>query len=325
MKSRDILLTICTFLCIQILQAENLASNNNNALQESQSGAYIWQKISPQSLLLVKDGKPLVQYEFPVFDTSRVEQTMKPFHHIYDPETGQFITKGPGGLYSHHRGIFYGYNKISIDGAEPIDVWHSRNGEHTAHKAVIGEFSDSQAGGHILKIDWKDTQGKTFATETRILRVAYEGEEMVLDFHSTLESTGATIELNGDRQHAGVHFRASNRVSENATETRFIRPSNLAHVAAHSEIDGQDMMDLPWNAMDFSLNGNRFTVIYMAHPANPKGAEMSERKYGRFGQFFPYILTPAKPLVVHYRFFVLKNSTPSPAVIQQWYNAWVGN
>ncbi len=290
----------------------------------SQGDTYQWQQISPQSLLLIKDGKPLVQYEFPVFDNSRREYTLKPYHHIYDPETGHLITKGTGGLYPHHRGIFYGYNKISIDGGPAFDTWHCHNGEHTVHKMVAAQFSDQTMGGHIVKIDWNDTQGKTFANETRIVRVSYEAGEMSIDFYSTLESTGGVVELNGDRQHAGVHFRASNRVSENADATRFTRPANLAHIPADKEIEGPEMLNLPWDAMTFPLNGQKYTVVYMAHPRNPQGAEMSERKYGRFGQFFPYTLAPGKPLVVQYRIIVLENSNPSPEVIDQWYRAFAG-
>lgn len=298
-------------------------SDGSETISDQEKG-YVWKKTSPQSLLLSKDGKPLLQYEHPAFDINNREETYKPFHHVYDPETGKIITKGPGGKYSHHRGIFYGYNKVSINGAEAIDIWHNRNGEHSEHQEVMAEFSDDRYGGHIVKILWKDTEGKPFARETRIVRASYDGDELFIDFHSTLESlNGATIELNGDRQHAGVHFRAANAVDANAEETFFIRPSSLDHVPDNTEIGGEDMIDLPWNAMVFMLEEKQYTVAYLSHPSNPDGAQMSERKYGRFGEFFPYTLTPEKPLTVQYRFVITSGEPPKTEIIQHWYENYV--
>ncbi|NCX98516.1 MAG: hypothetical protein EBX35_08070, partial [Planctomycetia bacterium] len=70
----------------------------------------------PAAASLLLGGKPLVRYEKPTYDAgneaSRVA-TYKPFHHVFDPATGIRITKGDGGQYTHHRGIFFGYNRIT--------------------------------------------------------------------------------------------------------------------------------------------------------------------------------------------------------------------
>ena len=41
-------------------------------------------------------------------------------------------------------------------------------------------------------------------------------------------------------------------------------------------------------------------------PANPKPAQHSERKYGRFGSYFVYEVTPEKPLEISYRIWLQK-------------------
>ena len=56
------------------------------------------------------------------------------------------------------------------------------------------------------------------------------------------------------------------------------------------EIEGEDIYDLPWNAMHFMIDEKPFTVSYLSHPSNPDNVAMSERLYGRFGEFFPMIL-----------------------------------
>ena len=64
-------------------------------------------------------------------DPSDRERTYKPFHHIYQ-ETGiDFLTKGPGGKYSHHRGIFLGFSKCKIFNNDSeianVDTWHCKS------------------------------------------------------------------------------------------------------------------------------------------------------------------------------------------------------
>ena len=46
------------------------------------------------------------------------------------------------------------------------------------------------------------------------------------------------------------------------------------------------MVDLPWYAMSFVLDGQRYTACYFNHPDNPSPTRFSERDYGRFGGYF---------------------------------------
>jgi hypothetical protein len=60
----------------------------------------------------------------------------------------------------------------------------------------------------------------------------------------------------------------------------------------------------------------------MSHPSNPENAEMSERLYGRFGEFFPYRLTVEDSLTVKYRFWVTEGKVPSLERIDLRYHAF---
>ena len=60
----------------------------------------------------------------------------------------------------------------------------------------------------------------------------------------------------------------------------------------------------PWDAMSFVLGGQRYTVLYIDHPDNPKPARYSERDYGRFGSYFVADVAPERPLDVRYRIWV---------------------
>ena len=64
------------------------------------------------------EDRPVMRYMYESLDTSspeRIGETYKVYHHVYEeaPTGERFVTKGPGGLFPHHRGLFYGFNKIS--------------------------------------------------------------------------------------------------------------------------------------------------------------------------------------------------------------------
>lgn len=280
---------------------------------------YNWQSAGENSLMLSLSNQPLLSYEFPVFDPDDIEQTKKPFHHIYAPGREQLITKGPGGLYSHHRGIFFGYNHVYVND-DRLDIWHANDGERSEHNEFLKELEGPVMGGHVVEILWKDYDGNPFLEEEREIRLFKQNEDVVIvDFNSTLLAIDGPVILDGDRQHAGVQFRAAQDVAENAEQTHFIRSGNLSHVPSDTEIEGQDMMDLPWNAMQFVVDGQPYTVAYLSHPMNPENAEMSERRYGRFGEFFRYEVAPGSPLQVHYR-FVIKSGDLAPEEIDRHYS-----
>ena len=63
---------------------------------------------------LILGDRPVMRYMYEKLDTSsqeRIGETYKVYHHVYDPLGKGFVTKGPGGLFPHHRGLFYGFNK----------------------------------------------------------------------------------------------------------------------------------------------------------------------------------------------------------------------
>ncbi len=289
-----------------------------------QNGHYRWERVGDFSTRLLFNGQAVIQYEHPVFDYDDIEETKKPYHHVFEPSGNQFITKGPGGLYAHHRGIYYGYNHVYVgDSDQRIDIWHAARGERSEHAEVIREYAGPVMGGHEVKIFWKDHDGNSFIEETRDVRVfRQENGEILIDFHSILKAVDEPVRLEGDRQHAGVQFRAAQYVADNRDQTKFIRPAYLSHVSSTYEIDGEDMYDLPWNAFYFKINGKPFTVTYMSDPSNPDNAEMSERLYGRFGEFFPHYLTRENPLVVNYRFWVTEGDEPSVESIDRRYQVY---
>ena len=79
-----------------------------------------------------------------------------------------------------------------------------------------------------------------------------------------------------------------------AKDTRYLRPDPKAEKGPARA----SAMDLAWDAMGFTVEDKRYTVVYLDKPTNPKPAEYNERDYGRFGSYFKYELDDGKDLLV---------------------------
>src|SRR6185369_14605373 len=91
--------------------------------------------------------QPVVTYMYAYDDSTleRRELTYKTYHHVYGPGTKTIITKGPGGLYPHHRGLYVAWNKTGYDGTES-DFWHGSKGNHQRHITFFNMDGDEQRG-----------------------------------------------------------------------------------------------------------------------------------------------------------------------------------
>jgi len=241
--------------------------------------------------------------------TERFQETMKVYHHLYDLEGTNQLTKGPGGKFQHHRGIFYGFNRISYtqDGEKrTADIWHCKKGESQVHHKFVETIAGPVFARQTLEINWNGTDGKTFAKELRQLSVYHVDGAQVVDVVSKLESKAEDLKLDGDPQHAGLQFRATQFVPDNtASKTFYVRPDGVAKPGAFRNWPGdKEHINLVWNAMSFEAFDQQYTIAYLDHPQNPKPARFSERDYGRFGSYFVATPTEDNPLVIRYRYWL---------------------
>src|SRR5690606_26153964 len=117
--------------------------------------------------------------------------------------------------------------------------------------------------------------------------------------------------------HAGLQFRAHREVAEKTPKmTYYIRPDGKGQLGEFINPDNktartrqdapqdEPFRNLPWKAMSFVVNGNRYTCVYLDHPDNPKPSLYAERDYGRFGSNFHADILPDKPVVCRYRLWI---------------------
>jgi len=260
--------------------------------------AFSWQEKPEEYAELRRAGRHVVRYMCKPPDPKHVEETCKVFHHVYDPAGTRFVTKGPGGKYTHHRGLFFGYCKIAYEGGGANNWGCGTNWQ--AHAGFLAQEAGPVLGRHQVAVDWHG--GKTvFAKERRELCVFNVPGGILIEWTTRLTSTGGKVTVDGNAPHAGFQFRAAQEVAgKTSGQTYFIHPDGQTKPGQARA----SAFDLAWDAMSFVLGENRYSVVYLDRPANPKPAEYNERVYGRFGSYFKYEIDEGKDLVARYRIWL---------------------
>lgn len=229
------------------------------------------------------------------FDPDAFESTYKPFHHLFDVTGEVVLTKGPGGTFPHHRGLFVGWNRTSTGGITH-DFWHCTKGRHQVR--VGGAVSLSPVVGDTVdQIEWQDEAGGVIVLERRTLSVWDAGiDANLIDVAIELRAAGrSVVRLAGDPQHAGCQIRLAQEVHEHQDGTRYTRPES-------AQDRGNDVWtDCAWARIHTKIAGREAVVWHSSHPANPRPWVYSTRAYGRFGSFQSIELEPDVPVVLRYR------------------------
>jgi hypothetical protein len=279
---------------------------------------YRFQNVKGKHLDLLLDGKPVTRYMYEVdtSDKAKTFDTAKVYTHVFNAEGTDTITKGPGGLYPHHRGIFLGF-RVTYDGKQRGDWWHVRNVTQRHQKFLQLKAAGDSATSTML-IHWNDRTGKCVLAEERT-QIVYRQPEpalLLLDFIAKLTAVRSDIELGGDPEHAGMQYRPHNDVNRKATKYMF-PDEKITSGNVRKEVD------LPWAAECYELKGKKYTVQHMNHPENPKGTKYSAyRDYGRFGAFPTAKVKQSRSITLRYRVWVAPGEQLDRAAMQARYEAF---
>ena len=263
------------------------------------------------------DGRIVARY-MDAHDTStreRQQETYKPYLHVFDAEGKAPITKGPGGLYTHHRGIFIGWNKIGFQG-KTYDRWHMKGGDIVHQKFLRQQAGPNQATFTSLT-EWNDEAGQPLLEEERTMSFqrALAPGRLLIDFVSKLKASRGDVNLDGDPEHAGIQYRPAQEVA--VSETIYVFP--------HAKADSHKEVDDPWIGETYVLGDRHYSVVDMNHPDNPKGSRISAyRDYGRFGYFPTMSIKSGDTLALKYRFLIVDADMPPADVIQKCWDQFAG-
>jgi hypothetical protein len=273
---------------------------------------------SGEHLDVLYQGKRVARYMYG-YDPStpaRLQETYKPYLHIFDAEGNAPITKGSGGRFPHHRGIYIGWNRILFDGKRH-DLWHMNKDSRQVHERFSKKHWSPTEAGFVSLIQWMGTDGGLLLQEQRTTRFHEVSKPFIaqVDFESELTAVSGDLQLAGDPNHAGVQYRPANEITDN--ETIYLFPRKEANPLRD--------LDYPWVGSSHTIKGKRYGVVHMNHPENPKNTLYSAyRDYGRFGAFFEAELNSGETLALKYRIIVMEGELPGPGEIQKWWDDFAG-
>jgi hypothetical protein len=296
------------------------------------AGEFSLKEAPGKHLEILQDGKTIGRYmlEHDITNKEAHDLTYKPYLHVFDAEGTAPITKGAGGEFTHHRGLFIGWMKITVNG-KTVDRWHMKNGKgdevkvgeinvaDIVHQKFTEQKADAQSATITSLNHWLGTkEGEVILEEERTMSFlpAPNPAYALIDFTSKVKAVAGDTALNGDPEHAGLQFRPSDSVDRSLTKYLYPVPNAVPH---------KDR-DYPWVAETFTLKeGKTYSIIYLNHPTNPKGAPISAyRDYGRFGLFFNGAIKKGETFTTHIRIIVKEGDMPEADWIQKQANAFTG-
>ena len=130
------------------------------------------------------------------------------FHPLHDLD-GTVVTEDFPDDHIHHRGIFWAWHQVRINGTTVQDQWVNRDSFWTVQDARIG--SDARSASLALRVVWEsprftDAQGRRrpFVEERSVTRVhRAEGAIRKIDFHQRLTALVDGVEIGGSEDAKG--------------------------------------------------------------------------------------------------------------------------
>lgn len=244
------------------------------------AGVYSFADTAGDHLDVQLDGKTLVRYQY-AFDKStpeRLLETYKPYLHVMNADGTTPITKGVGGDFTHHRGWFLGWNKITTPDGKTVDRWHMKGG-NIVHQKFLKQTADKNSATFTVELLWDGATETPILSEERTYTVksATAPAYVQVEMRTKIKALAGETKLDGDPEHAGLQFRPVNEVDR--PQTTYLFPK--------VDADPKTDRDYAWVGENFVIGEKHYSVAFLNHPDNPKDTPFSAyRDYGRFGAFF---------------------------------------
>ncbi|MGO9110336.1 MAG: DUF6807 family protein [Thermoguttaceae bacterium] len=162
------------------------------------SGPFAFKEISPTGLQLSDGGQPVFVYNFGMLSSKGQPASMARssyLHPVYAPD-GTMVTDDFNPNHPHHRGIFWAWPEVSVDGKKG-DMW-----------TIKGPFQDrfvawrarETAGGEArlaVENGWFDGDRKIVKENVTIIAHAVVDNRRALDFTLQFEATDRPAQIAG--------------------------------------------------------------------------------------------------------------------------------
>ena len=242
------------------------------------------------------------------------------FHPLYDLD-GNVLTEDFPKDHVHHRGIFWAWHQVRIDGRTVQDQWINRDAFWQVRDARID--SDASSASLALRVAWEsplftDARGqrRPFVEEQSVTRVhRAEGTTRKIDFHQRLTALVDGVEIGGSEDAKGY----------GGFSYRIVMPPDIRFTGAQGVVTPVEnaVASSPWMDVSGSYGSSgKSGVTVLTHPTTTgfpqpwilrARASMQNAVYpGRQ----PVAIPRDRPLILRYR-IVLHRGALAPAAIER--------
>lgn len=276
-----------------------LGGSAEGAKAESDEAFEGWRSQSAQAASGLQRGGRVWLQRISGYRPGEHELSFKVYDHIYGHDADRPLTKGLGGQFPHHRGLFLGWNQAKRCELTH-DFWHGRTGE------VLEEAEEKREVFGLGKVcgsmrthsRWHLGSEETWIEETRTVTLwATAPGRRLFDVEVRLVNPGSKhVALRGDPHHAGLHLRLASEVEAVAKEVVWAWPEksidqgNDIRAGASAAIGS-----IPWR-------GGSLVVGMQDQGPATADLRLCARGYGRFGVFREFEIPPGGEAALRVRF-----------------------
>ena len=273
----------------------------------AQAGAesrFAFREITPASLELTENGKPVFVYNFGGILASNFPERMRRscyLHPVYAPD-GTVITDDFNKDHPHHRGIFWAWEVVTYDG-KTDDVWTVKGFRQRFVRWKARETAGPTAR-LAVENGWYSGEREFVKEDVEILVHPVTDDRRVLDFTLSFEATDKPVTVVGTpdsrKGYGGFAIRTAPR--DGGAAKTVIRTDKGV-----SEKDGV-MARHPWAEIVGTYQGKKESVRIeddASNPGYPTNGWLMRHSFAVLNVSYPGLdpitLQPGKPLVLKYR------------------------
>jgi hypothetical protein len=296
---------------VPALLAMSLIALNYAAL--AAAGPFAFREISPASLELSENGKPVFVYNFgSILAAGAPEGARRStyLHPVYAPD-GAVLTDDFNQDHPHHRGIFWAWPVVTFDG-KTDDIWAVQG-----FRQEFVRWKARETNGPVARLavenGWFSSERKFVKEDVEVVIHPTTNNCRQLDFTLGFEATDKPVLIVGTptqkKGYGGFTFRTAPR--DGGTAKTIIRTDEGV-----SEKDGV-MARHPWAEILGMFQGKKEAIRVEDDPSNPgypKNGWLMRHSFALLNVSYPGLepltLVPGKPLVLKYR-VILSSGQPA--------------
>ncbi len=286
----------------------------------AQTEVFRFEPVGTNSLQLLEGRKPVLVYNHGTIASTNAPGT-KPhsayIHPIYGLD-GEVITGDFPADHVYHRGLYWAWPHIRIDGTE-YDLWSLRGIEIAFQRWLERETKEGSA---LLALEnsWVVEGRKVMREEVRmrVHRAAANSRAIDLELSWTPLDRPITLWGAPGKSYGGLTFRYGKRTKTIVTTPNGRAPKDLL------------MTKLPWADFSGDFAAGRLSgAAVFVHPEHPDfPPEWMTREYGVLAVGWPGVkektLEPGRTVTCRYRIWIHRGN-PKAAEIQKAYDAFAAS